>query len=119
MTTTDLHIYFVLDRSGSMESMASDVVGGFNGFLADQQSDGADALMTLIQFDSNDSHEVLADALPIAKSPRSPGSRSLPAAVLPSTTRWAMRSPMPPSASRSVALLVSRTSRSFCDLHRR
>jgi hypothetical protein len=67
MTTTDLHIYFVLDRSGSMESMASDVVGGFNGFLADQQSDGADALMTLIQFDSNDSHEVLADALPIAK----------------------------------------------------
>ena len=69
MTTTDLHIYFVLDRSGSMESMASDVVGGFNGFLADQQSDGADALMTLIQFDSNDSHEVLADALPIAKVP--------------------------------------------------
>jgi hypothetical protein len=52
-----------------MESMASDVVGGFNGFLADQQSDGADALMTLIQFDSNDPHEVLADALPIAKVP--------------------------------------------------
>ena len=69
MTTTDLHIYFVLDRSGSMESMASDVVGGFNGFLADQQSDGADALMTLIQFDSNDSHEILADALPIATVP--------------------------------------------------
>jgi uncharacterized protein YegL len=69
MTTTDLHIYFVLDHSGSMESMASDVVGGFNGFLAEQQSDGADALMTLIQFDSNDPHEVLADALPIAKVP--------------------------------------------------
>ncbi len=67
MPTTNLHIYFVLDRSGSMESMASDVVGGFNGFLADQQSDGTDALMTLIQFDSNDPHEVLADALPIAK----------------------------------------------------
>jgi Mg-chelatase subunit ChlD len=69
MNTTNLHIYFVLDRSGSMESMASDVVGGFNGFLAEQQSDGADALMTLIQFDSNDSHEVLADALPIATVP--------------------------------------------------
>lgn len=67
MTTTNLHIYFVLDRSGSMESMASDVVGGFNGFLAEQQSDGPDALMTLIQFDSNDSHEVLADAVPIAE----------------------------------------------------
>jgi uncharacterized protein YegL len=69
MTTTNLHIYFVLDRSGSMESMAADVVGGFNGFLADQRSDGADALMTLIQFDSNDSHEVLADALSIAQVP--------------------------------------------------
>jgi Mg-chelatase subunit ChlD len=65
MTTTNLHIYFVLDRSGSMESMANDVIGGFNGFLAEQQADGPDALMTLIQFDSNDSHEVLANAGPI------------------------------------------------------
>ena len=69
MNPSNLHIYFVLDRSGSMASMASDVVGGFNGFLADQQSEGPDALMTLIQFDSNDPHEVLADALPIAKVP--------------------------------------------------
>jgi hypothetical protein len=37
--TTNLHIYFVLDRSGSMKSIASDVVGGFNAFLADQQAD--------------------------------------------------------------------------------
>jgi Mg-chelatase subunit ChlD len=64
--TTNLHIYFVLDRSGSMESIASDVVGGFNAFLADQQADGADAVMTLVQFDSHDPHEVLAEALPIA-----------------------------------------------------
>jgi uncharacterized protein YegL len=67
MNTTNLHIYFVLDRSGSMESMASDVVGGFNGFLAEQQADWPDALMTLIQFDSNDPHEVLAEAVPIAE----------------------------------------------------
>jgi hypothetical protein len=62
MTTTPtpaLHIYFVLDRSGSMNAIATDVVGGFNSFLAD----GDDALMTLVQFDSQDSHEVLADAL--------------------------------------------------------
>jgi Mg-chelatase subunit ChlD len=69
MNTTNLHIYFVLDRSGSMESMANDVVGGFNGFLAAQQSDGPDALMTLVQFDSNDPHEVLADAVLIANVP--------------------------------------------------
>ena len=67
MTATNLHIYFVLDRSGSMESMTNDVVGGFNGFLTEQQSDGSDALMTLIQFDSNDPHEVLSDAVPIAE----------------------------------------------------
>lgn len=66
----NLHIYFVLDRSGSMESIASDVIGGFNAFLADQQADGSDAVMTLVQFDSHDSHEVLATALPITEVPR-------------------------------------------------
>jgi len=65
--TTDrtLHIYFLLDRSGSMQSMASDVVGGFNSFLESQQRDGPDALFTLAQFDTEDPHEVLADAVPI------------------------------------------------------
>jgi len=67
---TNLHIYFVLDRSGSMASIASDVVGGFNTFLANQQADGADALLTLIQFDSQEAHEVLAEATPIAQVPR-------------------------------------------------
>jgi Mg-chelatase subunit ChlD len=61
-----LHIYFLLDRSGSMQSMADDVVGGFNGFLATQQADGHDAVLTLVQFDSQNSHEVLVDAMPIA-----------------------------------------------------
>lgn len=59
------HIYFLLDRSGSMAQMASDVVGGFNTFIAEQAADGDDALITLIQFDSQDSHEVLADAVRI------------------------------------------------------
>ncbi|MEI8263891.1 MAG: vWA domain-containing protein [Actinomycetes bacterium] len=66
-TTPKLHIYFVLDRSGSMNSMVDDVIGGFNGFVNAQQADGADAVMTLIQFDGQDSHEVLADAVSIAK----------------------------------------------------
>ena len=62
-----LHIYFVLDRSGSMQSIADDVIGGFNRFLAEQKADGADAVMTLVQFDSQDSHEVVNDATPIAE----------------------------------------------------
>lgn len=58
------HIYFVLDRSGSMESIRSDVIGGFNAFLAEQQEDD-DALFTLVQFDSQDAFEVVADAVPV------------------------------------------------------
>src|SRR5688500_9013338 len=61
------HIGFVLDRSGSMATIAEDVVGGFNTFLADQQADGNDAVMTLVQFDSQDPFEVLADAVPVAE----------------------------------------------------
>jgi Mg-chelatase subunit ChlD len=61
------HLYVLLDRSGSMESMRADVIGGFNNLLAEQQADGADARLTLVQFDSQDPHEVLTDGLPIAK----------------------------------------------------
>lgn len=64
MTT---HICFVLDRSGSMASIAPDVVGGFNTFLSDQQADGKDAVMTFVQFDTQDAFEVLADAVPMAE----------------------------------------------------
>jgi Mg-chelatase subunit ChlD len=66
-STPVVHIYFLLDRSGSMASIASDVIGGFNSFLADQKADGADATMTLVQFDSQDPHEVLSAAAPIGE----------------------------------------------------
>jgi Mg-chelatase subunit ChlD len=59
------HIYVLLDRSGSMESMRADVIGGFNNLLAEQQADGPDARMTLVQFDSQDPHEILTDAVKI------------------------------------------------------
>ena len=65
--TPTVHLYVLLDRSGSMTSMADDVIGGFNRLLADQQADGADARMTLVQFDSEDPQEVLADAVPMAE----------------------------------------------------
>jgi Mg-chelatase subunit ChlD len=74
----NLHIYFLLDRSGSMASMASDVVGGFNSFLAAQKADGPDAVMTLVQFDSEDSHEVLADAAVLADVSKLDASTFLP-----------------------------------------
>lgn len=65
MSTT--HIYILLDRSGSMESIAGDVIGGFNAFLKDQQINGSDARVTLVQFDSQDPQEVIASSVPIAE----------------------------------------------------
>lgn len=60
-----VHLYVLLDRSGSMAAMADDVIGGFNQMLADQQAAGSDALITLVQFDSADPAEVVADAVPV------------------------------------------------------
>jgi hypothetical protein len=48
-------IIVVLDRSGSMDSIADDAIGGFNKFLKDQQLVPGDATLTLILFD----HEYL------------------------------------------------------------
>lgn len=63
------HIYFLLDRTGSMSPMVDDVVGGFNTFLAEQRAEGDDARMTLVQFDSQGPFEVLTDAVRLAKVP--------------------------------------------------
>ncbi len=62
------HFHVLLDRSGSMESMRSDVIGGFNHLIAEQQADGPDARITLVQFDSHDPQEVLMDARRITRA---------------------------------------------------
>jgi hypothetical protein len=62
------HFYILLDRSGSMESMRADVVGGFNQLIAEQQADGPDARITLVQFDSQDPQEVLIDGRRITQA---------------------------------------------------
>lgn len=63
----NVHLYILLDRSGSMSSIASDVVGGYNTFLRDQKADGDDARVTFVQFDSQDPQEVIAAGVPIAE----------------------------------------------------
>ncbi|MGH9011438.1 MAG: hypothetical protein ACRDYF_16570 [Acidimicrobiia bacterium] len=59
------HVVVVLDRSGSMASIASEVVGGFNQLLAELRSADPDALVTLIQFDDEDPFEVVVNARPV------------------------------------------------------
>ncbi|WP_028770161.1 hypothetical protein [Silanimonas lenta] len=61
------HITVILDRTGSMDSIRDDVIGGFNAFLAEQQSAAASATFTLVQFDSQDPYEVLHAAKPIGE----------------------------------------------------
>lgn len=56
------HVYFLLDRSGSMQCIADDVIGGFNAFVQEQKSESSDSAgldMTMVQFDSQDPQEIL------------------------------------------------------------
>lgn len=63
--TDQSHITVILDRTGSMDSIRDDVIGGFNAFLAEQQSASTSTTFTLVQFDSQDPYEVLHAAKPI------------------------------------------------------
>lgn len=60
-----VHISVVLDRSGSMASIADDIVGGFNEFLSRQRAQHGEARLTLAQFDDQDPFELLVDAVPV------------------------------------------------------
>ena len=46
-------ILCVIDKSGSMASLASDVIGGFNQFLKDQKECPGEARLTLMLFDTS------------------------------------------------------------------
>jgi ADP-ribosylglycohydrolase len=69
------HLWFLLDRSGSMDAIAGAVVEGFDGFFAEQATVGGDAVATVVQFDSEDPHEVLLDGVPVPQVPRLQGYR--------------------------------------------
>lgn len=58
-------IVVLLDRSGSMGSIKSDVVGGFNEFLRAQQAAPGEAAFTLVQFDSDGPHDILQERVPL------------------------------------------------------
>jgi uncharacterized protein YegL len=60
-------ITFVLDRSGSMESIRQDTIGGFNSFLRDQKAVTGEATLSLVQFDNI--YESVYEAKNIAEAP--------------------------------------------------
>jgi hypothetical protein len=65
-TNDHTHISVILDRTGSMESIRDDTIGGFNTFLQEQKEEPGTATLTLVQFDSQDPYEVLADFAPVS-----------------------------------------------------
>ncbi len=67
--TERVKIWFLLDRSGSMEGLADDVVGGFNQFVADQAEKPGKARLTAVQFDGGDPFEVIVNAKRISNVP--------------------------------------------------
>lgn len=56
-------IVFILDRSGSMGSLTTDVIGGFNQFLKEQKEVKGKASLTVVLFD--DMYELLMEDVDI------------------------------------------------------
>lgn len=54
-------LIFVLDRSGSMSGMESDVIGGYNSMLEQQRKEEGEVRLTTVLFD--DHYELLHDRL--------------------------------------------------------
>ncbi len=80
MTRADLtHLYFLLDRSGSMQSIKTDTEGGFAAFVDEQRKTAGECRVTLAQFDNEYdvvySDRPLADVPPLDLQPR--GSTAL------------------------------------------
>lgn len=63
------HITVILDRTGSMESIRNDTIGGFNAFLNKQKEEPGTATLTLVQFDSQDPYEIIHRFKPIEEVP--------------------------------------------------
>lgn len=60
-------IAVVLDRSGSMEAIRDDAIGGLNAFVAEQRDLPGQATLLLAQFDHE--YELVHDGLPLAEIP--------------------------------------------------
>lgn len=55
------HITVILDRTGSMQAIREDTIGGFNAFLREQKQNPGKATFTLVQFDSQNPYEIIHD----------------------------------------------------------
>jgi hypothetical protein len=77
------HISIILDRTGSMETIRDDTIGGFNTFLKDQKKQPGIATMTLVQFDTVDPYEIIHKFKPIKEVPDLTHETYIPRAATP------------------------------------
>ena len=68
MNTNRTDITLVVDRSGSMDTIKEDAEGGVNTFIAEQAKESGEALVTLLQFDTE--YEFLHKGMPIRQVPK-------------------------------------------------
>jgi uncharacterized protein YegL len=61
-------ITLVVDRSGSMDQVKEDAEGGVNTFISEQGKEPGEALLTLVQFDTE--YEFLHKGMPIQQVPK-------------------------------------------------
>lgn len=58
-------VVFILDRSGSMNGLEGDTIGGFNAMIEKQKKEEGEAYITTVLFD--DQVEILHDRIPVKK----------------------------------------------------
>ncbi len=61
-------LFFIMDKSGSMESMVSDTIGGYNAFLEKQRKEEGQALVTTVLFNTN--YSTVHDRIDINQVPQ-------------------------------------------------
>ncbi|MDO5286003.1 MAG: VWA domain-containing protein [Actinomycetia bacterium] len=110
MTRSSLtHIELLLDRSGSMQSIKTDVEGGFDAFMEEQRRQPGECTVSLAQFD--DRYEVvytarpLAEVPPLALSPR--GTTAMLDAIGRSVTELGARLAALPENERPGTVIVA------------
>ena len=64
-STTPIRLSILLDRSGSMTSIAGDMVGAINQLFAEQRESEGSVLVNLAQFDSGEPFGLLLDGVPL------------------------------------------------------
>ena len=57
-------LVFILDRSGSMQGLESDTIGGFNAMIEKQKKEPGEAFVSTVLFD--DQSEVLHDRVKVS-----------------------------------------------------